>query len=268
MDNSSLESWRRGSITDQSTRVCLPPPPDKRRVIQAQSARQTFYEVPDFLKDGSPSVEVHHQQVQSVVREILQELRQGHDTVRNRSLQIGPHNTTLIGDYVTSVYQGPDNKWLVQSLGNATWNTVIQGIMNGSIVVNFRYMFLMVGHNQVLSAKKSEIIQVIHDTVQKIRSINLEARIFVCSLLPRPIDNHDIKPHIVNFNRWIVMAVNRVSKAYFRVHHIPTQHSFIRAGKPKQELFNEDRITLNKAGALLLKEKMFEIAGFRKNVSM
>ena len=231
---------------------------------QPQARRQTGYQVPDWLLDSSPSVENHAREVQDTIQEILNDLQQGVQQ-KPRTIEIGQQNTTIIGDYVASVFADADAKWKKQMHGNATWSSVLNGIQQGDISVQFWYIFLMVGHNQIRSASRAEIVLLVQQTVMLIREINEEARIFVSAILPRPVDNEIAKPFIVNFNRWLVLAMNKISKSYYRVHFLPVQHHFLTNGLPTLHLFNEDKFTLNPRGAALLKATLFKLAGFKRN---
>ena len=265
MENYYIRSPTREKDTEKNSRCFLPLPPDIRQVTQAQSRQEATFQVPDYLLDDSPSVETHTRQVQEVVQEILSDLNQGIDSQKKRNIEISSVNTTIIGDYVASVFGQSDRKWKVQSPGNATWASTLQGIKDKLISVDFRYVFFLLGHNQIRVSKRVDIVRIVFEVIAQVREINPEARIFICSILPRPVDNEEAKLLIVNFNRWISLAVNKAAKQFFRVHHIPIQHHFINAGVPKLFLFNQDQFTLNARGALLLKTKVFQLAGFKKN---
>ena len=125
---------------------------------------------------------------------------------------ISSGNTTIISDYIGTCFPLHDRKWLVQAKGTATIQSVIQQIQQGSITVDRHYIFLLIGHNQLQAVKKASISTIYKTLIKLIRSKNLEAKIFVSALLPRPVDNQQAKPLIVKFNRIIATLVNNVRK--------------------------------------------------------
>ena len=154
-----------------------------------------------------------------------------------------------------------------QATGNATFNSVIQAIKNGTIKVDFKYIFIVLGHNQVRSTCREMLCTLVESLVAEIRLRNTDSRIFISALLPRVVDNLEIKVHIVNFNRWLAAVVRKVGSTFFRVHLLAVQHEFLDQGTPIQRLFHEDGVTLSATGAFLFKKSMFEMAGFKMNSS-
>ena len=110
------------------------------------------------------------------------------------------------------------------------------------------------------------LFSVILDIVVQVRKISQDSRIFFVGVLPQPIDNSEIKPFIVRFNQWLSITVVQVDSLFERVKFIPAHLKFLHADIPRAELFNQDDgLTLNEAGAKLLRNTLFSEAGFVKN---
>ena len=68
------------------------------------------------------------------------------------------------------------------------------------------------------------------------------------------------------FKRWLQNAAIRIDAIFGKVRFLPVQLAFIQASAPRVEYFNNvDGVTLNEAGAQLLKRTIFSLAGFVKN---
>ena len=197
------------------------------------------------------------------VRKVAFDQQNSRDTKCKEVVSSG--NTTIIGDHFAATFQQHDRKWLVQATGNATFQSTLLAIQEGTITLDRHYIFIVISHNQLQMAKNSQLGHVVEEFLKLIRSKNVAAKIFINALLPRPVDNDTAKPLIVKFNRILAMTVNKVQKADNRIILLPVQHRFIKDSAPRLELFNQDLFTLNKHGAALLKASMFELAGFIKN---
>ena len=104
------------------------------------------------------------------------------------------------------------------------------------------------------------------ELVIEVRKISQESCIFFIGVLPRIVDNEDIKPYIVRFNRWLSVAVTQVDTLFERVKFLPVHIKFLNSSEPRRELFHQDDLfTLNEAGAKLLRNEIFRLAGFVKN---
>ena len=79
------------------------------------------------------------------------------------------------------------------------------------------------------------------------------------------VDNQQVKPLLVKFNRWLANAVGRMNVLFDRVKFLPVHVKFLDEHGPMVELFNDDQLTLNAARARLLKITIFEMAGFVRN---
>ena len=85
-------------------------------------------------------------------------------------------------------------------------------------------------------------------------------------VLPRPIENAQVKPLVMFFNRWLHNTAVRIEALFGKVKYLPVQLSFLGPQGPKMEYFNEDDgLTLNQAGTALLKQAIFKLAGFVRN---
>ena len=60
---------------------------------------------------------------------------------------IGPHNPTIIGDFIVGSFTNPDTKWLVQCFPKANMNTLRNRVEMGEAQINHRYIFVMIGAN-------------------------------------------------------------------------------------------------------------------------
>ena len=186
--------------------------------------------------------------------------------VRSRPLEVvSSGSTTIISDYIVSAFNKHDAKWLVQVIGNVTINNVAEAIRMSAITVDRHYIFLVISHNQLRSVTKSQINLGFRSIVDLIRQKNKHAKIFISALLPRPIDNKEVKPLIIKFNRALAVTVNQVWKQDPRVLLLTVQHDFVKDGQPLEHLYAEDRFMLNEQGVAMLKKRLFKLAGFTKN---
>ena len=180
--------------------------------------------------------------------------------------EISPENTTLIGDYI-SVALLNSRSWLVQVFGNATFQSTTDKIIEQSLTVDKKYIFLQIGGNQIRSASKHSTFNQLLKTVTAVRQYNHDCKIFVVGVLPRPVENESAKPFIIKFNRWLKSACDRINAFFANVKFIPAQLSFIDSTGPKLQYFNsDDLLTLNELGADLLKRMLFSHAGFVRNI--
>ena len=181
--------------------------------------------------------------------------------------EISTLNTTLIGDYISTVFPEYSSKWLVQAQGNTTFTSTLQNIHDGLITVNRQYVFFQIGGNQIRSATSAIIFDHILSLVVAVRECNATSRIFFIAVLPRPVEDQQAKPFIAKFNRWMANNVERVDKLFGKVKFLPVQHHFLDGNAPKIQLFrNDDALTLNEAGAATFRSAVFRHAGFVKNV--
>ena len=84
-------------------------------------------------------------------------------------------------------------------------------------------------------------------------------------ILPRPVDNEQAKPLITTMNRWIRNAAEKMDVMFQKVRFLPVQLHFIDGTTPKIQYFNDDKLTVNAVGAKILKQVIFQLAGFVKN---
>ena len=178
---------------------------------------------------------------------------------------INSGNTTLIGDYIVASFPQHDAKWLVQGFGNATVQSLTQSIIDNRVTVDRRYIFLLVGHNQLRTATKSSIFQSYLQLIKQIRAKNSLCKIFISSLLPRFVDNEDIRPLIIRYNRRLLEAVGRIAVQFGRVQFISVQNTFVHHSLPIRKLFDADGFTLSLAGVVTLKGALLQAAGFKRN---
>ena len=157
-------------------------------------------------------------------------------------------------------------KWLVQATGNATLQSLTHEIEENRITVDRHYVFIMIGHNQLQLTEKSKVIQLFTALIQAIRARNNWGKIFVVALLPRPVDNDTAKPLIVKFNRAMAQAIGRIRKRDQRVLLLPAQHKFILDASPIIQYYHENKYCLSQLGGQVLKDALFQLAGFVKNV--
>ena len=183
-----------------------------------------------------------------------------------RKAEISCANTTIIGDYIAVVFPEGSTSWWVQAYGNATLGSTTMLIKEGLVSVNRKYIFIQLGGNQLRTVDANKVFGAVIDMTVVIRERSPNSKIYFIGVLPRPIDNQDIKPYIVKFNRWLMQALNSANELFERVIFLPVHLKFINGNQPRAELFNqEDRCTLNAAGAFMFKKQVFELAGFVKN---
>ena len=154
-------------------------------------------------------------QVRYILQQMLQNLEEPQQPNGGKQLaEITRDNTTFIGDYIVAGFPHWDAKWLVQVTGNATFESVLADIISGKITVDWKYVFMLLGHNQIRTSTKSSIKRSIFNCIEQIRIINAQSRIFFISLLPRPVDNQVMKPLITKFNHALAGSVNVASKQF------------------------------------------------------
>ena len=199
-----------------------------------------------------------------------QGLSQGPQVVSIRSgessrLEISPQNTTLIGDY-TSVAMTNDSKWLVQAQGNATFSSTLTFVKDGMLIMDRKYIFFQLGGNQVRGLDSFNMHSVMLELVITIRNANPESRIFFIGVLPRIVDNEQIKPYIMKFNRKLAATANEIDVLFEKVKFLPVHLKFINGTFPRVELFDvNNTLLLNNVGVALFKQAVFKLAGFVKN---
>ena len=235
----------------ESSHKVLPLPLDVRNMILTQENLSAM--LPDWLKEDQPS-NLEHFAVPA------------QNKVQHINEMVSSGNTMLIRDYIAALFPMHDKKWLIQASGNATIGSITEAIKDGNITVDRRYIFITVGHNQVRTITRAEINHSILQLVQVIRRKNAQCKIFVTTLLPRLVDNEEIRPFIIKFNRVLSQIMGKINRNDHRVLLLAVQHSFVKDAVPIQHYYNQDRYTLSKAGASNLKKTMFELAGFKPNV--
>ena len=236
----------------------MPPPPDDRRVVFGESQeKERNIQLVEQLR--------HIPVVNEVGTSVVPEKQQERPSLNNK-LEISCANTTLIGDYISTIFPEYQRKWLVQASGNATFASVLAAIQEGLITVDRRYVFFQLGGNQIRTASADSMFENAVKLVTAVRDRKLDARIFFIGILPRPVDNEFVKPLIMKANRWMAHAVDRIQKMFQKVRFLPVQLAFIEGSVPKQQLFDaQDQHTLNLAGAALFRAKVFKLAGFVQN---
>ena len=237
----------------------LPAPPDVRKVVARKPL--TSMELPSWAR-----MDTHTAPVEFGVANQQQLDVNVAAASRTALPQITSANTTLIGGYISTVFPDYHAQWLIQSQGNATFESVLEGIKDESITIMRKYIFFELGSNQIRSADRVKIFQWILNLVVAVREKNKDARIHFLGILPRPVENQEAKPYITRANRWMASAVTRVDALFNKVRFLPVHLDFLRAEGPKIELFHQDdMLTLNQAGAKTLKASVFYLAGFVKN---
>ena len=179
--------------------------------------------------------------------------------------EISNLKTTLIGDYVSVVFPEYHPKWLVQAFGNAMLKSTLDGIIKEKIMVNRKYMFIQLGGNHIRSTTKDTVFKEILSVVIAIRDKNAEAWIFVVAVLPRLVENDNVKPYIVVFNHWLRNATECIMSIFSKVKFIPAQLSFLGPVGPCLVYFAEDQLKLNELGLWVFQDVLFHHAGFIKN---
>ena len=117
------------------------------------------------------------------------------------------------------------------------------------LIVDRRYVFFHLGGNQVRTSERNKLYSQILDIVVTVRQSNPLSRIFFIGVLPRLVDNEDIKPFIVRFNHWLAAVVNEVNNVFEKVKFLPVQLHFIAGTSPRAELFDvQNRLLLNNIG--------------------
>ena len=158
-------------------RSILPPPPDQRRVILKEiSNTRTGSELRgshDQQQQENVGGSTHHQVVPQTV------------TYAKKRTEISALNTTLIGDYIATIFPEYQSKWLVQASGNATFDSVLQGIKQSLIMVDRTCVFVQLGGNQIRSADACNTFTNLLNVVVAIREVRKDSRIFVVGIFAK-----------------------------------------------------------------------------------
>ena len=228
--------------------VCniLPLPPDIRKVE---------------IKSQDPPMRV----ASLLLPEPQQQQRVQQQQATHSKICISGSNTTLIGDYISAVFQQFDSHWLVQATGNATFESTFNLVCEEALVVRKRYIFLQLGGNEVRSATKEKLFKQVLTLIVAIRERNPKVRIFLIGVLLRPIEDKNVKHFVVMFNCWLHNAADRIDAIFQnKIRFLPVQLSFLQSDGPKLFLFNEDKLKLNQAGVEVFRRAVFQLAGFVK----
>ena len=205
------ELLRRDKIAEKSLRRFLPSLPDQHKVVlSSQPIHEAVHPV---------QCSVHTQELRSLVNQVMHQLNtEPVLTIVNSAREvISSENMTIIGDYITGCFNDTDKKWKVQVQGNAMLQSLVWALQHDELDVQKRYVFLLVGHNQLLTATKGIVTDYVLELISEVRAKNQGMRIFFSAILPRPIDNGTIKLCIVKFNRFLFAAVQKASKNYQKV---------------------------------------------------
>ena len=253
-------------------RSILPAPPDSRRVVLRDLEIRTESHSPRLI-DSQLQLQQQHtvsdQQTNSHPYQQSPQERYMNITHQPQKpkLEISSVNTTLIGDYTSTIFDEFSTKWLVQAVGNATFSSTLESIQQGLTTVDRRYIFIQLGGNQLRTADSDNVYNNLLNLIVIIRDRNPESRIFIVAVIPRPIDNDQVKVLIMKMNRWLRGAVERVARMFQGVKFLPVQLAFLNGAVPNQQLYNEnDQLTLNDAGARVFKQQVFKLARFARNV--
>ena len=243
-------------------RCILPPLPDVRRVVLNSTESMLL---PEWMQVDVP-LEPAEFGVPSTGRQRLQvQATAGQAGLCSTRPEISSANTMIIGTYITASLPVHDKHWLVQARGNATFHSTMQEIKGGVITVDRKYIFIELGANQVRSASAEMVEKWILDLVVTIRDLNKHCRMYFVGVLLRPVENEEIKPYIMKFNRWLTTAVNRMQALMGKIQMVPVHLRYLGTSGPRLHLFNQDGLTLNEAGAKLFRASLFQSAGFVQN---
>ena len=235
----------------------MPPLPDHRRVVL--ETEENVLELPGWLGKANSAQEkfgvpVAHKEEEKKIQ-ALKPL-------------ISNLNTTLIGDYIAVVFPEYHQHWLVQAVGNATFQSVTKAVTQDELIVNRKNIFVQLGGNQIRSATRSVVFRSVFELVAVIKQKNTDCKIYLVGVLPRPIENDQVCKQVMMYNRWLWNTAERIWKIFGEIIFLPAQLKFIGSNGPRMELFNmDDKLTLNQAGVKLLKAILFQLAGFVKNQS-
>ena len=224
-------------------RTILPLPPDKRNVQMKMEKRPQIVQAQQAMDHRS--VVIESEQVQTST------------SVVRQKIEISSANTMLIGDYSSAVFSPLDARWLVQAQGNATFASILTLIKEDMIAVDRRYVFLQMGGNQVMTSDRQKIHSQVLELVVAIRQKNANSTIYFVGVLPRVVNNEEIKPFIMKFNRWLATSVKEVDIIFEHVRFLPVYLKFIEGNVPKLHLFDpQNSLLLSPAGAELFRQSL------------
>ena len=144
--------------------------------------------------------------------------------------------------------------------------TITNRVISGEITVARRYIFLMIGGNQVFRAKKTVVHNELNMLIMCILGKTPVAKIFVASVLRWPAKDHYAKDYIRNFNIFLCAAVKKIQKQVTRIFYVLVQLQF-QAQHEYNCLFESDLLQLNVFGKMRLKRALLEGAGFMQSKS-
>ena len=142
-------------------------------------------------------------------------------------------------------------------------------ILKGEVSVSRPYIFTWIGTEMIRTATKVAVHKSYGRLMQAIALLNNMARVFVTTVLSRPVDNEQAKPFLVDIN-WCItsLSVNQYNRTLgIRVKVIPVHLSFLRRGKLRYELYHNNLLNLNQNGVQLLKTIIFRSAGLKTDLS-
>ena len=128
------------------------------------------------------------------------------------------------------------------------------------------YIFVQLGGNQLMLATKQSVYKQVLALILAIRQVNPQTRFFIVGVLLRPIDNQHVKSYVMNYNRFLKNAAERIDHLFGKTKFLAIQLSFIGTDGPKIQYFNQDDgLTLNQVGATFFRKTLFKLAGFVQN---
>ena len=114
----------------------------------------------------------------------------------------------------------------------------MEKIKNKIITVDRKYIFFELGANQVRTVSAELVEKWILDLVITVRDLNKHCKMYFVGVLLHPVENEEIKPYIMKFNRWLTAAVNRMQLLMGRINMVSVQLRYLGASGPRLHLFN------------------------------
>ena len=148
-------------------------------------------------------------------------------------------------------------------VGNLTFQTAVDYISKSKIVIDRKNIFIALGSNQIYSATKDNVNKWVNRLINTIDCLNSNCKIYFVPVLPRPIDNQQVKPYIIAVNKMIHACVKKCAKQH--VQFLSIQNFFVKNGVPDPRLYENDKVSLNTDGCTKLRTLVFEAVGFKKN---
>ena len=160
-------------------------------------------------------------------------------------------NATVFGDKMVTSFHKADPDWYVQAWPGLDLEQLTQKIICGEVAVNRPYVFIWIGTEFIRTATKLLTHKNYGRLVWANWAKNNSVKIFPLTVLPRPIDNQQAKPFLVDINRYLTSMASAIQgkvphpKPHIKVILVSLHHSVNRdfCGHSRFVLWHESLTT-------------------------